>query len=237
MIPVTLIASVMLAMIAVEVARAELRVAIFSLVLGVIVLIGYRKIHFALGDWARRPGPTHRTRSGPRTSGWAVASLCFLISSYLVLAALLIINEIVPNPVFRNSAQNETAAVASLLLLQGGALIASIIALSQIGQSGGRLTGRLYAYLAVFLILPPIGQMAGYIMWRVFDRIPEPSRTGTEPEVSSSPRLSALAVTSPEPRAEGKPEVFWLASASIGFALFGAIMTAMATLVLLQVSG
>jgi hypothetical protein len=119
MIPVTLIASVMLAMIAVEVARAELRVAIFSLLMGVLVLIGYRKIHFALGDWARSP--------------------------------------------VRRLSPNSSEGLPS--------------------------------------------------------------------------RVSALAVTSQEPRAEGKPEVFWLASASIGFALFGAIMTAMATLVLLQVSG
>ncbi len=60
--------------------------------------------------------------------------------------------------------------IIPFFFVQALGILLAIISLVHISQSGGRLAGRLYAYMAVFLTLPPIGLIAGWILWRAIEK-------------------------------------------------------------------
>jgi predicted Ser/Thr protein kinase len=152
---------------------------------------------------ARAPSDSSPGPVPGRASPLAIAALVIMVVSYVRAFGVIFDIKTIWIPGF--GGESELSWFMPFLLMQVLAVVLSIISLARIAESGGRVTGRLYAYLAVFLALPPFGLIAGWILWRRFERprIPkeaprlqgwaEASTHQPAAELSGAPRLSRLA--------------------------------------------
>jgi len=149
------------------------------LILFVVVVFPAAVIHVARRDSRR----LQRDGAPRRTSRLALSALLTTAMSYTPI--LMATTE---NPPIHRDAQ-----IAIHFFLQFAAIAMAIAALFSISRSGDRLTGRLYAYAAVFLTWPPVGQVGALILAIIFQR----RRRGESPagEADES-RTSKLAIAS-----------------------------------------
>jgi hypothetical protein len=189
-IPFTIIAVVVLGLGVFLMASGGAVGLIIGATLIPIVYLASRRMQASIAEWAGElPVST-----GPRVSRSSMSAFLLVILSYALMLGITVADQ------FTDHGWSFYYKARALALLfpfaQVLAIVLAIIALTHISHSGGRLTGRLYAYLAVFLVLPPVGQIAGYILWRVFDRKPAALPTSRESAEAPKARLSSLAVIS-----------------------------------------